>query len=104
MLYVSGIAAEAITQGSNVVRTALIITSDPDTVADRILNGMHRGVNLLPAKGGYTGVERTGLYCVVSRSETVQIKSLVREADPHAFMVIGQAYEALREGFLPIDG
>lgn len=42
MLYVSGTAAEAITQGSNVVRTALMITSDPDAVADRILNGMHR--------------------------------------------------------------
>lgn len=104
MLYVSGIAAEAITQGSNVVRTALIITNNPDAVADQILNGMRRGVTLLPARGGFTGAERTVLYCVVSRAEIIQIKSLVREADPRAFMVIGQAYEALGEGFLPIDG
>lgn len=103
MLYVSGIAAEAITQGSNVVRTALIITNQPDAVADQILNGMNRGVTLIPARGGYTGAERTVLYCVVSRSEIVQIKSLVREADPQAFMVIGQAYEALGEGFRPIN-
>lgn len=104
VLYVSGIAAEAITQGSNVVRTALIITNNPDAVAEQILNEMKRGVTLIPARGGYTGTERTVLYCVVSRSEIVQIKSLVREADPRAFMVIGQAHEALGEGFRPIDG
>jgi uncharacterized membrane-anchored protein YitT (DUF2179 family) len=103
MLYVSGIAAETITQGSNVVRTALIITKNPDAVADQILNGMKRGVTLLPARGGFTGAERTVLYCVVSRSEIIQIKALVRDADPGAFMVIGQAHEALGEGFRPID-
>lgn len=99
LLYISGIAAEGTTEGSNVVRTALIITSEPQAVSRRILEEMERGVTLLPARGGYTGLERTVLYCVVSRSEVVQIKSLVREADPLAFMVIGQAHEALGEGF-----
>jgi len=99
LLYISGIAAEWTTEGSNVVRTALIITSDPQAVSQRILEEMERGVTLLPAKGGYTGIERTVLYCVISRSEVIQIKALVREADPHAFMVIGQAHEALGEGF-----
>ena len=104
VLYVSGIAAETITQGSNVVRTALIVTSKPQAVAEQILHEMERGVTLLPAKGAYTGAERTVLYCVISRSEVAQIKSLVREADPQAFMVIGDAHEALGEGFQPIDG
>lgn len=99
LLYISGIAAEGTTEGTNVIRTALIITSEPQAVSRRILEEMERGVTLLPARGGYTGLERTVLYCVVSRSEVVQIKSLVREADPKAFMVIGQAHEALGEGF-----
>lgn len=29
-------------------------------------------------------------------------KTLVHENDPHAFMVIGQAQEALGEGFTPL--
>ena len=99
LLYVSGIAAEAVTEGSNVVRTALIITHQPKPVTDNILNQMQRGVTLLPARGAYSGVERTVLYCVISRSEVAQLKALVREADPQAFMVIGQAHEALGEGF-----
>lgn len=98
-LYVSGLSAEAVTQGSNVVRTALIVTSQPEQVAQKILVEMERGVTLVPARGAYTGAERTVLYCVVSRAEVVQVKALVREADPQAFMVIGAAHEALGEGF-----
>lgn len=103
MLYVSGIAAEAITQGSNVLRTALIITSRPQQVSNQILTEMQRGVTQVTARGAYTGAERTVLYCVISRSEVAQVKSLVREADPQAFMVIGQAHEALGEGFRPFE-
>lgn len=99
MLYISGIAAEAVTQGMNVVRTALVITTNPKAVSDAVLYGMQRGVTVMQGKGGYTGEERTVLYCVISRSEVEELKSLVREADPHAFLVIGQAHEALGEGF-----
>jgi uncharacterized membrane-anchored protein YitT (DUF2179 family) len=42
------------------------------------------------------------LYCVVTRSEVNQLKELVHEADPDAFMVIGTAHEALGEGFRPL--
>jgi len=103
MLYVSGLAAEGTTAGSNAVRTALIVTSRPRQVADLILHEMERGVTMLPARGGYTGEERTVLYTVVTRSEIVRIKVLVRQADPAAFMVVGQAHEALGEGFRPLE-
>jgi uncharacterized membrane-anchored protein YitT (DUF2179 family) len=103
MLYISGIVAEATTEGSNVLRTALIVTANPQAVTDYILHEMERGVTLISARGGYTGAERTVLYCVVSRSEVAQIKAVVRKADPAAFMVIGQAHEALGEGFQPFS-
>jgi uncharacterized membrane-anchored protein YitT (DUF2179 family) len=103
MLYVSGITAEAITQGSNVVRTALIVTSYPEEVKSKILHGLGRGVTEISGKGGYTGTERPVLYCVITRSEVTQLKTLVSEVDPNAFMVIGQAHEALGEGFHPLN-
>ncbi|MEI7989219.1 MAG: YitT family protein [Chloroflexota bacterium] len=102
MLYISGIAAETVSQGANVVRTALIITNHIEEVKHQILFGLERGVTILPARGGYTGAERMVLYCVISRTEVGQLKDLVREADPEAFMVIGDAYEALGEGFQPL--
>jgi uncharacterized membrane-anchored protein YitT (DUF2179 family) len=41
------------------------------------------------------------LYVVIGRSEVNQLKALVHDIDPRAFMVIGQAYEAIGEGFIP---
>ena len=67
------------------------------------MHGIGRGVTEIYGKGGYTGVERPVLYCVITRSEVTQIKTLVSEVDPQAFMVIGQAHEALGEGFHPLN-
>ena len=102
MLYISGIAAETVTQGSRVVRTAMIITGAAETVSEGILHGMGRGLTRLAGKGAFTGVERAVLYCVISRAEVERLKALVAEADPRAFVVIGHAYEALGEGFQEI--
>jgi uncharacterized membrane-anchored protein YitT (DUF2179 family) len=99
VIYVSGLAAEAVSEGSRIFRTAMIITSKSQSVTNKILNEMCRGVTVLSATGAYTGEPRPVLYCVISRAEVSQLKALVREIDPKAFMVIGTASEALGEGF-----
>jgi len=40
---------------------------------------------------------------VLTRSEVHILKAIVQEEDPNAFMVIGQANEALGEGFRPLQ-
>lgn len=102
MIYVSGLAAEVILDGTDVFRTAMIVTSSPQEVAQEVLTNMERGVTFLTGKGAYTGTERDVIYCVVTRSEVSQLKEIVKEIDPFAFMVIGQAHEALGEGFRPL--
>lgn len=102
VIYVSGLAAEAISEGSNVFRTAMIISACPDQVAQGILTNLERGVTILPGTGAYTGQARPVLYCVITRSEVNPLKEIVKEVDPNAFMVIGQAHDALGEGFHPL--
>ena len=102
MIYVSGLAAEVSSEGSDIFRTVLIVTNRSQEVSQSILTTLERGVTILPGTGGYTGAPRPVLYCVVTRAEVNQLKALVREADPAAFMVIGQAHEALGEGFRPL--
>jgi len=98
-LYVSGIVSETILEGSGTVRTALIITAQPDQVSMRVLDELERGVTILQGTGAYTGEDRPVLYCVITRAEVAQLKAIVQEADPQAFIVIGVAHEALGEGF-----
>ncbi|HNT54364.1 MAG TPA: YitT family protein [Anaerolineaceae bacterium] len=99
VIYVSGLAAEMISEGSAIFRTAIIITAQPREVSRRIMESLERGVTLLSGTGAYTGTEREVLYCVITRSEVNQLKELVREVDASAFIVIGQAHEVLGEGF-----
>ncbi len=103
VIYVSGLAAEAVSEGSGIFRTAMIITQNPEQVKENIITIMERGVTILPGTGGYTGASRPVLYCVITRSEVNQLKALVHEVDPAAFMVIGAAHEALGEGFRPLN-
>ncbi len=100
-LYVSGLVADTTLQGAETVRTAMIVTGEPRSLAARILQDMERGVTILPGTGAYTGLERPVLYCVVTRSEVQQLKTIVRETDEDAFMVVAAAHEALGEGFKP---
>lgn len=102
VIYVSGLAAEAVSEGSGIHRETIIISSQPNQVAERLMTTLERGVTILPGTGAYTGTERPVLYCVITRAEVNQLKTLVKEVDPKAFIVIGSAHEVLGEGFKPL--
>ncbi|OJX44815.1 MAG: hypothetical protein BGO78_07155 [Chloroflexi bacterium 44-23] len=102
VIYVSGLAAEIAFEGRAIYRTAMIVTDKPGEIAQGISDILERGVTMLHGTGGYTGAERTVIYSVITQSEIPQLKEIVTEQDPAAFMVIGQAHEALGEGFRPL--
>ena len=60
---------------------------------------LDRGVTGIEAKGMYTNEDKCMLYCGVSRKEIVDVKSLVAEIDPRAFVIVSDVREVLGEGF-----
>jgi uncharacterized membrane-anchored protein YitT (DUF2179 family) len=102
-LYVGGVAAEFAAEGVRTTRTVIIITQYPQAVAQKVMMDLQRGVTMWSGVGMYSGQERQILFCTISRAEVNPIKSIVHEADPQAFVVIGEAYEALGEGFKPLQ-
>ena len=101
-LYVSGLVAETTLEGGPTVRTAMIVTSEAEAIAERVLEELERGATVLEGTGAYTGAARPVLYCVITRAEVARLKAIVDEIDPRAFIVIGVAHEALGEGFRPL--
>lgn len=101
-LYVSGLVAETTLEGGGTIRTAMIVTREVDAISAHVFEELQRGVTVLEGTGAYTGADRPVLYCVITRAEVAALKAIVHEADPHAFMVIGVAHEALGEGFRPL--
>jgi uncharacterized membrane-anchored protein YitT (DUF2179 family) len=64
-----------------------IMSSRSALIRERIVSELQRGVTVYKGYGGLTGVEQEILYCVVTRLEIGKVKSIVREIDPHAFVV-----------------
>ncbi len=104
MIYLSGIAADMLSQGTNVIREAMIITDETEKVVSVITEELGRGTTIISAKGGYTQKDRPIVFCVVTAAEVIRLKTIVHDADPDAFMVVGHANEALGEGFKPLNG
>ena len=102
VIYVSGLAAEIAFEGRAIYRTAMIVTEKPEEISNEILEVLERGVTYLHGMGGYTHEARTVIYSVITQSEVSQLKEIVTDVDPNAFMVIGQVHEALGEGFHPL--
>jgi uncharacterized membrane protein len=81
---------------------ALIVANKPREVADRVLKDLKRGVTALHGRGMYTEQERDVLMVAITLTEMNQLKSLVSEVDPNAFVIVSPAKEVLGRGFSPL--
>ena len=93
---------DALETGLTAGNTAFIITLNPAEVSAGIMARLERGVTILRGEGGYTGAERTMLFTAVNRRQVPELREIVRQADPDAFVVISPSNEVLGEGFKPL--
>ncbi|MDR0293618.1 MAG: YitT family protein [Oscillospiraceae bacterium] len=98
-LYISARAMDGILYGMNVERLAFVISDRIPQIAGAIGERLGRGATLLRGEGAYTGAERRVLLCAVKRQQVAALKTLVRETDPGAFVILTEASEVLGEGF-----
>lgn len=99
-IFITSKVSDALMEGFKFSKAAFIITDKYELVAKCILEDLDRGVTGLMAKGMYSGADKCMLYCVVSQKEIVQVKEIVAEVDPNAFVIVSDAREVLGEGFL----
>ena len=59
------------------------------------MEGLNRGVTVIHGRGGYSGQEEQILYAVITFRELGQLKQLVRQEDPGAFMVVSDTLEVM---------
>ena len=93
---------DALETGLNAGNMAFIVTANPDDVCAGVLEQLNRGVTILRGEGAYTGDERTVLFTAVIRRQVPELREIVRQADPEAFVVISPSNEVLGEGFRPL--
>lgn len=81
-----------------------IISDKHDEISSIITEKTHRGVTVVKATGFYTGVEHDMLVCVAHKKQVNQIKDIIKECDPSAFVYITKAREVTGKGFSNYSG
>lgn len=99
-IFVTSKISDTLMEGMKFSKAALIVTGKSEQMAKVLMERLNRGVTGLYAKGMYSGSEKCLLYCVVSKKEIVDLKEIVAEIDPSAFVIVSDAREVLGEGFL----
>jgi len=99
-LVISSKMIDIIQVGIYSAKGVTIITTKEDEIRKRIMEETKRGITLIDAKGGYTQKEIGMLYCVVGQYQLIKVKTIVKEVDPSAFMIVADVHEVIGNGFL----
>lgn len=85
-IYVSGKVVDLI-HVSHLKVTVYIVTTRTDELLQQLL-GLQRGVTKIKTEGAYSHVERDMLMTVTTRYELAELKRIIRNSDPQAFVNI----------------
>lgn len=84
---------DIVLEGLNESKSVTIISDKSEDIGNDIIKKLNVGVTYIKGKGGYTGVDKKIIYCVISRLEIAKLKDLIKTIDPTAFLAIEDVHE-----------
>lgn len=84
---------DLVIEGLDETRSIMIISNQSEEIASAILTKLGRGVTYLHGEGAYTNDKKKIIFCVITRLEEAQLKSIVENIDPECFITIGHIHE-----------
>lgn len=89
--YAAGLKTiDFIVEGLDRSKSAMIVTTKVDEVCKGLSDGFECGITTIGAKGYYSNTDRSVVYIVVNRFQITNMKRIVHEIDPSAFITISE--------------
>lgn len=85
--------------GSDEARMVYIVSNEPQSVADELLQKLDLGGTFLSGYGAYTGKEKRVLMCVMRPKQLPAAREVVASIDPSAFLIVAGVSAVFGEGF-----
>lgn len=98
-IFVTGRVLDAVVYKFDYSKVALIISKDYEVIAKKIGLELHRGSTFLDGQGAYSGQETKVILTAVKKQQIAELKQLVVEVDPDAFIIVQEAHQVLGDGF-----
>ena len=98
-IFVCGQVIDAVVYRFDYSKVALIITKEHEEIARQIDLRLDRGATYLNGEGSFNRQDMKIVLSVVKKQQVAELKRLVMEIDPAAFVVVQEAHQVLGEGF-----
>lgn len=98
-IFLCGQVVDAVVYRFDYSRVALIITDKYEEAAQLISDKLERGATYLNGEGTYSRKPTKVVLAAVKRQQIAQLKEMISELDPNAFIIVQEAHQVLGDGF-----
>ena len=98
-VYLTGKVLDAVIYRFDFSKVALIISPEYEAIAQAIDQKLQRGATFLQAEGSYSHKPTKVVLAAVKRQQLAELKELVVDIDPNAFIIVQEAHQVLGDGF-----
>jgi len=98
-LTISGFTIDMYLEGLDFAKMVYIISESHEAIASELGKQLSRGSTGFYAKGMYSNDDKIVLLCTLRRNELPRLRTIVKEIDRDAFVVLSDAREVLGKGF-----
>ena len=99
-IYITGKIIDMVVYSFDYSKVALIITKEYEQVAQVISDKLERGATYLYGEGTYSRKETKVVLTAVKKQQIAELKELVVNIDPDAFIIVQEAHQVLGDGFV----
>ena len=99
VVFVSGQVIDAVVYRFDYSRVALIISKEHEAIVKAIDQKLERGATYLHGAGSYTKQDMEVILTVVRKGQLAELKEVVMNVDPNAFVIVQEAHQVLGDGF-----
>ncbi|OGG98876.1 MAG: hypothetical protein A2600_09180 [Candidatus Lambdaproteobacteria bacterium RIFOXYD1_FULL_56_27] len=99
-IFCSAWMVDKVQSGFSQRNAVMIISDEPQKIAQAVIERLDRGVTFLHGTGAYRNHPTEIIYTVINSTETGRLKDLVYELDPHAFVTVLNTLAVIGKRFL----
>ena len=97
--YLCGKVIDGVVYNFDYSKVALIISPEYEAIAKAIGERLDRGATFLHGEGSYSHKPTKVVLAAVKKQQIAELKELVVELDPDAFIILQEAHQVLGDGF-----
>lgn len=98
-VFICGKALDMVVYRFDYSHVALIISKEYARIAKDINDKLDRGATFLHGEGSYSHKSTKVILTAVKKRQITELKELVMEIDPDAFVIVQEAHQVLGDGF-----